>query len=45
MEFASEEDQKVCLHRIQGMQGGPIRAVREVSNEIFYRLTGVKRED
>ena len=45
MEFASEEDQNVCLHRIQEMQGGVIRAVREVSNEIFYRLTGKKRED
>lgn len=45
MEFASEADQRACLQRITTMQGGAIRAAREVSNEIFYRLTGHKRED
>ncbi len=45
MEFTSLEGQKACLSRIVGMQGGAIRAAREVSNEIFYRLTGHKREE
>jgi threonine dehydratase len=45
MEFASADARKACLSRILGMQGGAIRAVREVSDEIFYRLTGKMRED
>ena len=45
MEFASLEDQKACLSRLKEMQGEAVRAVREVSDEIFYRLTGKKREN
>jgi len=45
MEFASVEDQQKCLALMTSMQGGAIRAAREVSNEIFYRLTGHRRED
>jgi len=45
MEFDSFDAQKLCLKRITEMQGGAIRAVREVSDEIFYRLTGKKREE
>lgn len=45
MEFASVADQKASFNRILEMQGGAIRAVREVSDEIFYRLTGDKRAD
>lgn len=45
MEFSSKADQLACLERIKSMQGGSIRAAREVSNEIFYRLTGHRRED
>lgn len=45
MEFASADDQSRCLERIYAMQGGAIRAAREVSDETFYRLTGYKRKD
>ncbi|NWK56101.1 pyridoxal-phosphate dependent enzyme [Verrucomicrobiaceae bacterium N1E253] len=45
MEFSSEDAQLACRERIMAMQGGAIRAAREVSNETFYRLTGHKRED
>ena len=45
MEFASVEDQQSCLSRMTTMQGGAIRAAREVSDEIFYRLTGDSRVD
>lgn len=45
MEFPSREDQELCLARIMAMSGqsGCIRAAREVSDEIFYRLTGHRR--
>lgn len=43
MEFASAEESRHCLDQITMMQGGGIRAVREVSDETFYRLTGHKR--
>lgn len=46
MEFGTMEEQKDCLQRIMSMtdhDGGGIRAAREVSDEIFYRLTGRKR--
>lgn len=48
MEFADEESRQACLARMTGMQrdhGGCIRAAREVSDEIFYRLTGKRRAD
>lgn len=46
MEFASLDQQQSCLQCIMEMSshdGGCIRAAREVSDEIFYRLTGRKR--
>jgi len=46
MEFSTKEKQESCFDRImqlQAEQSSCIRAVREVSDEIFYRLTGQKR--
>ncbi len=48
MEFADEEARQACLARMAGMQRdhrGCIRAAREVSDEIFYRLTGKRRAE
>ncbi len=51
MEFASPDDRQTCLELIMnlrrghGCQNGCIRAAREVSDEIFYRLTGKRRDE
>ena len=46
MEFETEEARQFCLEQIVSMPAGAtgcIRAVREVSDETFLRLTGKKR--
>ncbi|MGJ8677667.1 MAG: pyridoxal-phosphate dependent enzyme [Akkermansiaceae bacterium] len=46
MEFETMDEQKLCFERIMKMtdhDGGCIRAAREVSDEIFYRLTSLHR--
>ena len=46
MEFDSDKSRQFCLDQIMAMPGsdnGCIRAVREVSDETFLRLTGKKR--
>ena len=46
MEFETEKARRDCLDQIMSMpssDGGSIRAVREVSDETFLRLTGKKR--
>ncbi|MBT8037307.1 MAG: pyridoxal-phosphate dependent enzyme [Verrucomicrobiae bacterium] len=48
MEFSRAQDRDRCLDRMMKMQHdqrGCIRAAREVSDEIFYRLTGNRRAE
>ena len=43
MEFKNAEDYQQCSTRISEMSGHSIRAVREVCDDTFYRLTGARR--
>ncbi|MGE9266878.1 MAG: pyridoxal-phosphate dependent enzyme [Verrucomicrobiales bacterium] len=40
MEFATAADREACWERMEAMQGRHIRAVRQVGEETFQRLTG-----